>query len=139
MRIVSLSALLLVSVLLPAQQPATKIKTVPVTPTSAASGRDMYVAYCASCHGLDGKGAGPAAVALNRQPTNLTLLAQRNGGKFPALMVMSSIQEGAQTAHGSKDMPVWGPILSSLSTDRPMVVNQRIANLTAYIESLQVK
>lgn len=139
MRIASLLVFLLGSALLPAQNATTKIKKVEVTPTSAASGKEMYRAYCASCHGVDGKGNGPAAAALKQKPSNLTLLAQSNGGKFPAAVVASSIQDGTENAHGSKDMPVWGPILSSVSTDRPMVVQQRIVNLTSYIESLQAK
>jgi mono/diheme cytochrome c family protein len=138
MRIATLLAFLLIPLLMPAQE-TPKIKKVPASATSAASGKEMYVAYCASCHGLDGKGQGPAAVALNRRPVDLTALAQKNGGKFPALLVISAIQEGNQNAHGSKDMPVWGPILSSVSSDRPLVVEQRLSNITAYIETLQTK
>ncbi len=108
-------------------------------PTSAASGKEMFDAYCASCHGVDGKGNGPAAPALKMQPADLTLLAQKNGGKFPAMHVMSSIRDVTQNVHGSKDMPVWGPVLSSVSSNNPAIVTQRISNLTKYIESLQVK
>ncbi len=36
-------------------------------------------------------------------------------------------------------MPVWGPILLSVSPNGNPVVQQRISNLTAYIETLQVK
>ncbi|MGA2882287.1 MAG: cytochrome c [Bryobacteraceae bacterium] len=139
MRIVCLVAFLLSSVLLPAQETATKIKKVPASPTSAASGKEMFDAYCASCHGVDGKGNGPAAPALKKQPTDLTLLAQKNGGEFPTMHVMSSIRDVTQNVHGSKDMPVWGPILSSVSSNSPAIVTQRISNLTKYIESLQMK
>ncbi len=140
MRIACFAAFLLGSLLLPAQE-TPKIKEVPAAPTSAASGKEMFGAYCASCHGVDGKGNGPAAPALKMQPTDLTLLAQKNGGKFPTMHVMSSIQDVNQTAHGSKDMPVWGPIFSSLSLgySSPGMVKLRIANLTKYIESLQEK
>ena len=139
MRIVSLLTLLLNSLLLPAQEPAAKIKTVGAKPTSPASGREMFHAYCASCHGLDGKGGGPAASALKKQPADLTLLSQQSGGKFPAMRVMNSIKDGTPAGHGSKDMPVWGPILSTVSSDSPAVVTQRIGNLIGFIESLQVK
>ena len=137
MRIACLLAFLLGSLLLPAQE--TTIKKVPAKPTSAASGKEMFHSYCASCHGVDGKGNGPAAPALKKQPTDLTLLAQKNVGKFPTMHVMSSIQDVTQNVHGSKDMPVWGPILSSVSSRNPGVVRMRITNLTEYIESLQVK
>jgi len=141
MRIASLLAFLLGSLLLPAQETTPKIAKVPASATSAASGKELFGAYCASCHGLDGKGNGPVAPVLKTQPANLTLLAQKNGGKFPAMRVMSSIQDVTQNAHGSKEMPVWGPILGELEPParRPAVVKQRIGNLTRYIESLQVK
>jgi len=139
MRSVSVLAVLLGSLLLSAQETKTQIKKVPAERTSAASGKEMFDAYCASCHGVDGKGNGPAAPAFKKPPTDLTLLAQKNGGKFPAMHVMSSIQDVTQNVHGSKDMPVWGPILSSVSTKDPGVVRLRISNLTSYIESLQAK
>ena len=75
MRIASLIVLLLGSLLMPAQESTTKIKKVPANPTSAGSGKEMFDAYCASCHGVDGKGNGPAAPALKKQPADLTLLA----------------------------------------------------------------
>jgi mono/diheme cytochrome c family protein len=140
MRIGTLLAFLMICpAVLPAQDAATKVKTVPVKPTSPASGKEMFNAYCASCHGVDAKGNGPAAGALKKQPADLTMLARNSGGKYPAMRVMSTIQDGTQSAHGSKEMPVWGPVLLSVSNDRPATAAQRISNLNAYIESLQVK
>ena len=141
MRIASLLAFLLGSLLLPAQETTTKITKVPASATSAPSGKELFGAYCACCHGLEGKGNGPVAPVLTKQPTDLTLLARKNGGKFPAMRVMSSIQDVAQNVHGAKDMPVFGQILGEIEQPgrRPAVVKQRIGNLTRYIESLQVK
>jgi mono/diheme cytochrome c family protein len=139
MRIASLLAFFLGSLLLLGQETAPKVKTVGATPTSPASGKEMFHAYCASCHGIDGKGGGPAAPALKNKPTDLTMLAKTSGGKFPAMRVMTSIKDGTQAGHGSKDMPVWGPILSTVSADSPAVVTQRIGNLIGFIESMQVK
>lgn len=122
-------------------QTGTVIKQVPVKPTSAASGKQMYNAYCAACHGADGKGGGPAASALKDQPTNLAQLAKANGGKFPETHIYSILQFGMEEpAHGSKDMPVWGPALKSLDRGAPsaeMIEHQRLANLTNYLKSLQ--
>lgn len=137
MRVACLVAFCLGSLLLSAQE--TKIKKVPATYTSPSSGKEMFDAYCASCHGLSGKGDGPAAPALKTKPTDLTLLARQNGGTFPAMRVMSSIQDVTQNVHGSKDMPVWGPIFSSVGNATPGIVKMRISNLTKYIESLQAK
>jgi len=116
------------------------IKHVPVQSTSPVSGKDMYTAYCAVCHGTEGKGGGPAASALKVPPTDLTLLSKNNGGKYPALKVSASIHgEGALPAHGSKEMPVWGLLFWNMSGGHEGEVQQRVANLTHYIESLQAK
>jgi mono/diheme cytochrome c family protein len=116
------------------------VKHVPVKPTSPASGEEMYVNYCAVCHGKDGKGAGPAAEALKTPPTDLTTLAKKNGGKYPSMRVANVIRgEVATPAHGSKDMPVWGSLFWHLSQGHEGEVQQRIANLNQYIETLQAK
>jgi mono/diheme cytochrome c family protein len=100
----------------------------------------MYTAYCAVCHGIDGKGGGPAASALKVPPTDLTLLSKNNGGKYPALKVSSSIRnESDLPAHGSKEMPVWGTLFWGMSSGHEGKVQQRVANLSKYIESLQAK
>ncbi|HVP56092.1 MAG TPA: cytochrome c [Candidatus Eisenbacteria bacterium] len=117
-----------------------EIRHVPATYTSPSSGKAMYEAYCASCHGLDGKGDGPAAPALKMTATNLTTLSVKNGGIFPAAHVAAEIQGGATTpAHGSKEMPVWGPIFMTLSGHSAAQTQLRIRNLTNYLESIQVK
>ncbi len=119
---------------------AQTVKKTAVTPTSAASGEEMFKTYCAPCHGVDGKGDGPAASALKKTPANLTELAKRNGGKFPELKVYGSIKGDSNTpAHGSKDMPVWGSVFQSLSHGDQGQVQLRISNLTKYIESIQAK
>ena len=121
-------------------QTSKTIQHVPIQPTSAASGKDMYTTYCAVCHGTDGKGGGPAASALKVPPTDLTMLSKNNGGKFPSLKVTSAIRgEADLPAHGSKDMPVWGKLFWSMSRGHESEVQQRVANLTHYIESLQAK
>jgi mono/diheme cytochrome c family protein len=116
------------------------IQHATVKSTSPASGQEMYKAYCAVCHGTDGKGGGPAASALKVPPTDLTLLSKNNGGKFPAMKVASTIRgEADLPAHGSKEMPVWGSLFWSMSHGHEGEVQQRVANLTEYIESLQAK
>jgi mono/diheme cytochrome c family protein len=121
-------------------QPEKVIKHVPVKSTSPSSGKGMYTAYCAVCHGADGKGGGPAASALKVPPTDLTALSKNNGGKFPALKVDASIRgESSTPAHGSKEMPVWGQLFWSMSSGHEGEVQQRVANLTQYIETLQSK
>ena len=115
-----------------------EVKKVPVTSTRPDSAVDMFKTYCASCHGIDGKGHGPAADALKMPPADLTALRQKNGGKFPSGRVTRVI-EGADTvtAHGSSDMPTWGPIFQSLDPTNGALTKLRIANLAKYIESMQ--
>jgi len=116
------------------------VKHVPVKPTSAASGKEMYTSYCASCHGAAGKGDGPAASALKVPPSDLTVLSKNNGGKFPSLKVSTTIRGDANIpAHGSKEMPVWGTLFRAMSQGHESEVQQRVANLTKYIEGLQQK
>ena len=119
----------------------TQIKEVPIKPTSAASGKQMYTNYCAVCHGADGRGNGPAASSLRTPPTDLTSLAKANGGQFPDTHIVSVLQFGSETtAHGSADMPIWGAAFRSLAkgTAAPDAQeHQRIANLTDYLKTMQ--
>ena len=120
--------------------PAKVIKHVPVKTISPASGKEMYMSYCAVCHGTDGKGGGPAASALKAAPTDLTLLSKTNEGKYPALKVAASIRgEDSLPAHGSKEMPVWGKLFWSMSSGHQSEVHQRVVNLNHYVESIQEK
>lgn len=136
-----LGAVILFTLALGAQeQPAKVIKHVPVKPTSPASGKEMYNTYCAVCHGTDGKGAGPAAEALKVPPTDLTTLAKKNSGKFPSMQVAATIRGEANVpAHGTKEMPVWGRLFWSMSQGHEGEVQQRVANLTGYLEAMQAK
>ena len=112
------------------------------TPTLALdslTGRDSFDCYCASCHGVDGRGGGPVASVLRTRPPDLTTLARREGGTFPREHVAAFVEgtNRLSLTHGSSDMPVWGRVLRGLeSSDARIKV--RLANLVAYVESLQV-
>lgn len=118
---------------------AKEVKKEPIGMTSAASGSEMFNSYCAPCHGKDATGNGPAATALKNPPANLTQLAKKNNGKFPTDHVANILRSGVAGAHGSTDMPVWGPLFSQVSGRDDAVVQMRISNLVHYIESLQAK
>jgi mono/diheme cytochrome c family protein len=108
---------------------------------SSLYGRDLFEMYCATCHGREGRGNGPAAEALKVRPADLTTIARRNGGTFPKSRVESFVTVGedrASPAHGSKEMPVWGPIFRAL--DPNDAANKiRLANIVEYVGALQVK
>jgi len=94
--------------------------TIQVTKTTANDGKQMYTSYCAPCHGVDGRGHGPAAAALKVQPIDLTNLSKNNRGKFPDSHIVTVLQFGSEIpAHGSPQMPVWGPILGNLNHSSP--------------------
>lgn len=108
---------------------------------NSLTGPDLFAFYCATCHGRDGRGNGPVAAALRVPPPDLTLLARQHGGRFPKPRVEAfvSIGEGLLSpAHGTSEMPVWGPIFRGLDPSDALVTI-RIANLVAYVESIQAR
>jgi mono/diheme cytochrome c family protein len=138
-QLTTFSALLLAACFASAQEKPV-IKKVPIKQTSPASGKEMYTQYCAACHGADAKGTGPAAVALKTPPSDLTTLAKRHDGKYPSDVVANILRSGTEVAaHGSADMPTWGPLFKSLDPNHDISVQQRIRNLNVYLESLQAK
>jgi mono/diheme cytochrome c family protein len=116
------------------------IKKTPIQQTDASSGKAMFTSYCAACHGPEGKGNGPAASELKVPPTDLTQLASKNGGKYPADHVRSIMDFGAKApAHGTSDMPVWGQLFRALDSNDEMKAQMRVQNIVEYIKTLQAK
>jgi mono/diheme cytochrome c family protein len=116
-----------------------KVKTPTAPLIHSLQGPDLYRAYCASCHGVDAKGNGPVAPALKASLPDLTTIAQRNGGIFPAGRVRRIIAgDEILIAHGTREMPVWGPIFHQIEEDRDYGA-VRLQNLTVHLESLQKK
>ena len=141
---VLLSAFGLIAALLLAAVPSgsqnVTVKPRPIVYTHPDDGREMYVTYCAPCHGMTGEGNGPAAPAFKQAPTNLTLLAKTHGGKYPQDMVKTTLTFGTNVpAYGDVKMPVWSDLFHSLDSDNGSVAKLRIHNLTNYIETLQAK
>jgi len=117
-----------------------QVKKEPIKASNPSSGAEMYKQYCAVCHGKTGKGDGPAAADLKTAPADLTSLAKKNEGKFPADHVASVLRNGTKApAHGTSEMPTWGPLFQSVSSKDDAIVNMRITNLTNYLKSLQEK
>ncbi|HLJ46668.1 MAG TPA: cytochrome c [Bryobacteraceae bacterium] len=125
--------------LIGAAQEAKTIKPVPPRPSVSIDGKVLFKQYCAVCHGIDGKGSGPAASALKQQPTDLTRISKRNQGKFPEDRILRVLQ-GQETiaSHGTADMPVWGVILYQMNTN-PSTGQIQIHSLLRYLEGLQIK
>lgn len=107
---------------------------------ASMNGQHLYSSYCAVCHGADGKGGGPFAPQLKVWPSDLTQLAKRNGGSFPSMHIAEVIDgEFQKPAHGSTDMPIWGPIFRTAAHGREDSAQRRINRLVKYLESIQQK
>ncbi len=141
MKFISLAAILATVVALAvAQQTPPTIKHVPITNASSNSGNEMFNSYCAvpwerwqgqwpgSLRNEDVAGRSDRSGAEQRRKVSS---GARRG---------CDARTGATTrSHGSKDMPVWGPLFSSLSQGQEAQVQQRISNLVSKIETLQTK
>jgi len=122
------------------QEAKSAVKHTTASSTSPSSGKEMFMSYCAACHGKSGKGDGPAANALKQAPADLTMLAKRNGGKYPSDKVISVLRgQTTLIAHGDQEMPVWGTVFWKMSQGHEEQVQMRIANLNKYVETLQEK
>jgi mono/diheme cytochrome c family protein len=84
-----------------------------------ADGRELYVRYCASCHGTGGRGDGPASKAFRRRPSDLTRLRERYKGQYPVREVMAAIDGRSPVrAHGDSAMPVWGVVFEQEAEEK---------------------
>jgi mono/diheme cytochrome c family protein len=119
----------------PAAEGRQNTRSAEVTESGAAT----YLAHCAACHGRTGVGDGPVAATLRQKPSNLTTIARRRGGKFPRAEVMDFILGQSRIgAHGTRDMPVWGPLFREINPADSQV-DVRLTRLVDHLESLQLK
>lgn len=132
--------LLLYLVLLPAALlPAAQRQDETTSSTrKPVEGAKIFQYYCAACHGADGRGHGPASVALKHPVPDLTLISQRSGGKFPYQRVKEIVggEEAGSPAHGDREMPIWGPIFHEVESDQDWG-EVRLDAITKHIESIQ--
>jgi len=101
-------------------------------------GKTEYESSCAACHGQNGKGDGPVSAELKTKPSDLTLIAKKNGGVFPTA-VLYRIIDGRRTVrgHGTYEMPVWGFVF--LHSDSEDVARNRILAVIDYLKSIQLR
>ena len=119
---------------------AQKRDGIHLAPTPPTSGPQMFQAYCSDCHGHDARGNGPLVAVLKVVPPDLTTLAKRQNGKFPAEEVSATIRgDSGKAAHGSREMPIWGPVFRNMGKGHKGEAEVRIKALTSYLAGLQVK
>ena len=106
----------------------------------SVQGPALYRAYCAVCHGSNGKGGGPMAKSLKAKVPDLTRITEHHAGTFPRERIQKIIsgEEQVPAGHGTRQMPVWGPIFSQIAWDQDLG-RVRVDNLVKYIEALQLK
>jgi len=109
----------------------------------ANAGEWYFARYCAACHGMEARGDGPMQEILTVQAPDLTQLSASNGGVFPVIRVVRQIDgRDPMLAHGG-EMPLFGELFSfsdaaiPAETGQPIVTAQPIADLAAWLESVQ--
>ncbi len=138
-RVLLVAAVPLLACVATPSQEATAPASAPAALVDA--GRRDYQDHCAVCHGIDGRGQGPAATALRVAPADLTRIAARRGGAFPELEIAYRIDGRFEiTSHGPREMPIWGTQLrQKLPQDETgeAIVRGRIEAIVAYLSTLQ--
>ncbi len=106
-------------------------------PVADQAGSAVYLLYCASCHGPNANGDGPAAQAMQPKPPDLTKIAARSGGRFDDDVVFRTIDGRiAKGGHGGAGMPVWGDAFSRRGQS-PEETRRKIQSVVQYLKSLQ--
>lgn len=101
-------------------------------------GANEYINSCAACHGIDGKGNGPMVDQLIKQPKDLTILSQENGGSFPETVIYQIIDgRRVNLSHGPQEMPIWG-MRFRITEGNEEAVDARISNIIKFIEKFQI-
>lgn len=117
--------------------PARTFAAEPLMP----NGQQLFQDRCASCHGIDATGNGPAASGMSPSPANLTEIGKRAGGEFPAARIVEVITYGGKiAAHGAGPMPVWGKIFSVEGGHGKIgaaASRRNVLALKRYLESIQ--
>lgn len=147
MRRVSVALLLVVAGAAWAAAPAAAQAPAPRPPAPAApdssvaavSGAYAFRTYCASCHGVDGRGDGPLTDSLRFHPPDLSLIAKRSGGEFPTEKVIRIVDgRNPLKGHGGPDMPIWGDAFKNAETGfDDAKVEERIRSVVDYLRTLQ--
>jgi mono/diheme cytochrome c family protein len=106
------------------------------------SGEELFMRYCAACHGSDARGTGPVARTMSKMVPDLTRLSRAAGGDFPGMSIREAIDGRSMAiSHGSRQMPVWGYefwVEEGADIVAEQTAREMINRIVAYVESIQV-
>ena len=104
-----------------------------------AAGKNRFMDYCAVCHGQDARGGGPFANVLKAPPPDLTVLSKNADGTFPFDRIYAAIdgRDEMGSAHGTKDMPIWGGEWKGSSVVSETALRGRILEMIIFLRSVQ--
>ena len=104
-------------------------------------GKEMFMQYCSSCHGQNGRGDGSVSAFLKVKVPDLTLLQKNNKGLYPLDQVILAIDGMRKLrTHGDPKMPVWGVIFREEVKDpksAEVTVGSREKAIAEYVATLQ--
>ncbi|MGA0265534.1 MAG: c-type cytochrome [Lysobacterales bacterium] len=107
------------------------------------NGEQLYGKLCASCHGLEGKGDGPATPALTQAVPDLTHMPRDQEGLIDHGRIEKIIAgKDRRVRHGVIGMPKWEEQFKYIRTgwndrERYAFARKRIHELAEHVESLQ--
>jgi len=118
--------------------------TTPVPAGERGPGQILYLTYCQSCHGISGRGDGPAVISLRTPPADLTRLWESYGTPLDRDRLVEYIDgRWLLDVHGYREMPIWGneffddspPQTPNLERSK----HQLFEVLANYLETLQTE
>lgn len=122
--------------------PASRVPAADPADSRIEIGQALYLQHCAACHGGDARGGGDFGTLLAIPPPDLTRIALRHGGDFPAVQVAETIDGRRELrAHGDPDMPIWGERLAEHAPGGQgdeVATRGRVLLLVEYLRSVQV-
>ena len=115
----------------------------PAAAQDLGEGENLFLDYCATCHGRNATGDGPMAPAMSLQPTDLTQLQLRNAGTFPSMRVIKRVDgRDPLVSHGSP-MPVFGEFFEgrgvafTIDSGEKIMTSQPVIDLLVWLQSIQ--
>ncbi len=103
-------------------------------------GEQLYMTYCATCHGEAGDGEGPLGGLLTVNVPSVTQLSANNHGEFPMLQVIHILDGRTGMRAHEGPMPMFGELFFSEDYGpygAEAIIRGQTLALAQYLESIQ--